>query len=142
MDKAMNIYLANLHLRDKREQANASLINQYTRLADRTASVESKLHAIETGTGTTAGANTEGGDLVTHLRAELTSTREELARTQQSEASAREGVTQLTSELETTRKDVITHTARIEKLTRQIALLTRRLKDKDAEAREQRKLIE
>jgi chromosome segregation ATPase len=79
---------------------------------------------------------------VTHLRAELASAREELARTQQSETSGRERVTQLTSELETTQKDVSTYTAHVEKLTRQVALLTRRLKDKDAEAREQRKLIE
>ena len=140
----MNTYLANLNLRDKREQANASLIHQYTRLADRTASIEAKLHAIETGAGTTVGADTEAtpGDLVTHLRAELASAREELARTQQSETSGRERVTQLTSELETTQKDVSTYTAHVEKLTRQVALLTRRLKDKDAEAREQRKLIE
>src|SRR5215469_10376863 len=144
MDKAMNAYLANLSLRDKREQANASLIHQYTQLADRTASVETKLHAIEIGTGTTASADTQGtpGDLVSHLRAELASAREELARTQQSETSAREQVTQLASELETARKDVGTHTGHIEKLTRQVALLTRRLKDRDAEAREQRKLIE
>jgi chromosome segregation ATPase len=144
MDKAMNAYLANLNLRDKREQANASLIHQYTQLANRTASVETKLHAIETGAGTTAGTETQGapGDLVSHLRAELASTREELARTQQSETSAREQVTQLTSELETVRKDVGIHTVPIEKLTRQVALLTRRLKDRDAEAREQRKLIE
>src|SRR6266480_2701438 len=137
MDKAMNVYLANLTLRDKREQANASLINQYTRLADRTASVEAKLHSIETGTGKSAGADTEStlGDLVKHLRSELVSAREELARTQQSETSARERVTQLTSELETTRKDVNTH-------IKQVALLTRKLKDRDAEAREQRKLIE
>lgn len=140
----MNAYLANLSLRDRREQANASLIQQYTRLADRTASVEAKLHAIETGAGTTASTDTESvpGDLVTHLRAELASAREELARTQQSEISARERETQITSELETARKDVSTNTAHVEKLTRQVALLTRRLKDRDAEGREQRKLIE
>ena len=140
----MNAYLANLTLRDKREQANADLIQQYTRLADRTASVEAKLHAIETGTGATAGADTEGaaGDIVSHLRAELALAREELTRTQQSEASARQRVTQLDSELETARREADTHTAHIEKLVRQVALLTRRLKDRDAEAREQRKLIE
>jgi chromosome segregation ATPase len=144
MDKAMNAYLSNLSLRDRREQANASLIHQYTQLADRTASVEAKLLAIEIGAGTTASADTQGasGDLVSHLRAELASAREELARTQQSETTARERVTQLASELETTRKDVGTHTTHIEKLTRQVALLTRKLKDRDAEAREQRKLIE
>lgn len=140
----MNAYLANLTLRDKREQTNADLIQQYTRLADRTASVEAKLHAIETGTGATAGVDTEGaaGDIVSHLRAELALAREELTRTQQSEASARQRVTQLDLEVETARKDADTHTAYIEKLARQVALLTRRLKDRDAEAREQRKLIE
>jgi len=141
----MTEYLANLQRRDKFEQANAHLIAEYAKVADRSAAAEAKLRALETGAGTeNADPATEGqsAGLLSHLRSELDAARERITVLEKAEAGLAERATQLQDRLESLEKEGTEQTARGEKLARHVAALTRKLKDRDAEARESRKLVE
>ena len=146
----MTEYLANLQRRDKYEQSAASLINDYSRLADRCASAEAKLLALESGTGGDVAASGEaaaaaGGDaasLLSHLRAELASTRATLATSEKTLSETKAKSDSLEAQLSTSTQSNDEHAARAEKLARHVASLQRRLKDRESEARESRKLLE
>ena len=141
----MTEYLANLQRRDKFEQANSHLIAAYAKVADRSAAAEAKLRALETGGGaqdTDPAAEGPSGGLLSHLRSELDAARERVTVLEKAEAGLAERATQLQGRLETLEKDGAELTGRSEKLARHVAALTRKLKDRDAEARESRKLVE
>lgn len=141
----MTEYLANLQRRDKYEQSAASFITEYTKVADRCASVEAKLLSLESGTATSDETEEQPGDspnLLSHLRTELQSTRTQLTTSEKALSEASSKAQTLESQLSQTQESNEEHTARNEKLARQVAFLQRKLKDRDAEARESRKLVE
>ena len=141
----MTEYLANLQRRDKFEQANARLIAEYSKVADRSAAAEAKLRTFETGAGTEdTGSAAEGqsAGLLAHLRGELEAARDKATTLEKAEAGLAERAAQLQDRLGGLEKESAEQTAKSEKLARHVAALTRRLKDRDAEARESRKLVE
>ncbi len=111
-----------------------------TKLADRACAAESKLRAIET--ATPAAGDTGTADLVAHLQSELATARSELAAAQATGTSSGARAASLASELESAREELAGERGQKETWARQATGLDRKLRDRNAEARESRKLVE
>ncbi|KAL4866347.1 hypothetical protein BDV12DRAFT_173083 [Aspergillus spectabilis] len=142
-------YAAALAARDRREKANITIYNAYTKLADRTASVPAET------------PDTEGATQlpirpppVTELRKQsspisgpspqdlLSATRTDLAEAQRSRSELQERLTRTSTELEKLRKRTNYDAKRINSMDGEITHLQLRLKDRDEELRGKAKLLE
>ncbi|KAL1990850.1 hypothetical protein VTN49DRAFT_5853 [Thermomyces lanuginosus] len=147
-------YYAALGVRDEREQANKSLYDTYTRLADRTAAAR----ALTPGTITPAppqsspsqsqssqsrrGASTPQADTGQSLSDAVKTARDELAAAQRSRSELQERLNRATAELEKLKAQAQRDQRRIATLESERAHLQLRLKDRDEELREKAKLLD
>ncbi|KAH8705082.1 putative autophagy protein Apg16 [Talaromyces proteolyticus] len=143
-------YHAALLVRDEREQANSSLYDAYTRLADRTAAVlastasRQQPESSETDThvrrGSTAVASLQ--DASKNPQSLLVTVREDLAAAQRSRSELHDRLTRTTAELDKLKSRSQQDTRRIASLEGERTHLTLRLKDRDEELRGKAKLLD
>ncbi|KAF7720300.1 Uncharacterized protein PECH_003419 [Penicillium ucsense] len=154
-------YLAALAVRDRREKANLTLYDAYTRLADRTAGLpsqrephgdtgEGRLTSVSAGETLRANVSSAGSGLRRQPPAEtgpspkelLKATRADLSEAQRSRGELQDQVQRLSIELEKLRKKTGRDVRRLDAMESEKALLATRLKDRDEELREKTKLLE
>ncbi|KAF1983910.1 autophagy protein 16 [Aulographum hederae CBS 113979] len=132
-------YSSALSARDVRDKAQASYIDAYTTLADRTARLEIAPPPAPPSPSPqpTASSIPNSPD-----DASLTRLRADLATTQKSRADLSAQVTTLNSTLATLQKSASTSSKQITSLQRQVLLLERKLSDRTSELAESKKLVE
>ncbi|KAH0361004.1 hypothetical protein KCU65_g9023, partial [Aureobasidium melanogenum] len=122
-------YLAALDARDRRESSHKSYIDAYTRLADRKTAVSTAVNPTSTFTSSSS------NDEITRLRQDLSTT--QAARS--SLASQLLTLQTTTTNLTTTNTTLSSQLAAVHKL---LAVSERKLKDRDEELKQKKKLVE
>jgi len=143
-------YTASLDVRDQREWAHRSYIDAYTRLADRTASLENAAVNPQFTSSTTDLPPTAQGRSATPTKPAdqqapselLARLRTDLASTQRSRSDLQSQISRLTAVLATLTTQSSSSTQRITTLEREKRDLERRLRDRDEELKGKSKLVE
>lgn len=153
-------YYAALVARDDREQANSSLYDAYTRLADRTAATSagsaSNKQQPQTPESAASQASSKRGipapilqqqktgsyEAGASLESVLLATRTELAAAQRSRSELQDQLTRTTTELDKLKSKTQQDTRRIASLEGERTHLTLRLRDRDEELRGKAKLLD
>jgi predicted nuclease with TOPRIM domain len=126
----MEEYLASLEQRDAREQANRSIIEQYTRIADRLASQLADVINPEAVPSPTTGTDPNTTD--------IQSLRSSLAAAQQARAALEAEV----ASFATLKQETATLAQAIQDQNKEIVTLQRKVKDRNEEIKEGKKLVE
>ncbi|KAF2087288.1 autophagy protein 16 [Saccharata proteae CBS 121410] len=151
-------YISALHARDKREKAQESTINAFTKLADRTARLEAQAAVPPLSSqpsspnpglkgkgplarGSTASPINVAGD-ATGPQDLLNRLRTDLANSQSSRANLKAEVDSLNSDLRVLKTKSATDSRTIADLTRKATILERKLKDRESEIKEKGRLVE
>ncbi|KAF2397677.1 autophagy protein 16 [Trichodelitschia bisporula] len=140
MDAGLAEYAANIAARDKREQAQRGVFDLYTRLATRCAAAEG---AARSGGGNATAGSATGAEKTARRGTPVPDAAVEELRSQLSAAQAARAT--LESQARAAAELQRQHTglqARTEAKEREIALLARRLRDREEEIRERKKLVE